>query len=330
MRGVPVFKTFVHPPLPLFSDAGRTDGTEPKQIPMKKHIFYALVFFAFGFSGLLFSCSGCHPEDRYRLTDLSPDEIDSTRFDALDRIYEDRDSSLKVRNLGQGATWRLWRKLHKECMADQWLKSPFYLGVTGKVNLGAVVDENFDLQRMMDSTNGFTAANVADIVVFGEFATCGYSQELTMSLSTFFQAELDMTGSGQADVALELSAAIKHSKSTWVKIDRWRKNHVQEDKLMDYAKDPSKAKYFETLHKPKHRVMIRVVEVQGFTSSIVLENDMSAKLEAKLKEGVVAGMGNAGAQVKFTYKDKRTIEVKSGGNFYVFGEFKKAEKVTES
>ena len=236
--------------------------------------------------------------------------------------------------LGKGTTWKAWRKLHKECMKAEWLQSPYYFGVSNTINLGAIVDKDFDLQRTMDTTNGFSKSELTKIINYGNFTDCGYYQEMTMSLSAFIQSEFDFTQTGNSDLNAELQSAISKSSKTRVKVDNWRLNNVREDILMDILNDASdtmvaKKRFLETLKKDMHYILIKVIEIKGFTSYIELERDISAGLQAKLKEGVIAPMGNAGIEAQFRFKDKRTIEVKSGGNFYVFGEFKKVKKVTE-
>jgi hypothetical protein len=278
------------------------------------------------------SCNSRNNNQKKDFVTLESIEVDSTAFDQLDSQFTQPDSVKSL--LGKGSTWKTWRKLHKECMKAEWLNNPYYFGVSNTVNLGAIVDKEFDLQRTMDSTNGFNNNELSSIINYGNYTDCGYYQEMTMSLNVFLQSEFNFTQTGKPDLNAELQTAISRSSKTKVKVDNWRINNVREDNLIDILNDaPSsdikKKRFFETLKKEKHYILVKVIEIKGFTSYIELEREMSASLEANLKEGVVATMGNAGIEAKFSFKDKRTIEVKSGGNFYVFGQFKQVKKVTE-
>jgi hypothetical protein len=273
------------------------------------------------------SCKRSQENDTITFEEVIPD---STLFDKLDSQFEQPDTAMAL--LGKGSTWKTWRKLQKECMKAEWLRNPYYFGVSSTVNLGAIVDKHYDLQRTMDSTSGFTDVDLASIINYGNYTDCGYYQEMTMSLNVFLQSEFDFTQTGEPDLNAELQTAISKSSQTKVKVDNWRINNVREDNLIDILKDAPdtaiyKKGYFKTLKEDKNYILVKVIEIKGFTSYIELSRDMSAGLEAKLKEGVVAPMGNAGIEASFSFKDKRTIEVKSGGNFYVFGQFKKVKKV---
>jgi hypothetical protein len=300
---------------------------------MKKRVvyLYAILFIGIAF---LTSCNSCQQKKgKIEFVELSSNEIDTTLFDKYDAKFETTDSK-NFLGIGKGATWRLWKNLHKACMEAQWFRDPFYFGVSSTVNLGAIVDKDYGLKRLMDGTNGFSETDLNRIINKGQFATCGFSQELTMSLNTFLQTEFYFTNSGQSDLNAELKLAISHNKSTNVKIDSWRINNIQEENLMDVLNEKSsfetqKKNFLKTLEKEDYKILVRVIEVKGFSSLITLENEMSAGLEAKLRKGLIAGMGNTGFTAEFNFKDKKTIEVKSGGNFFVFGQFKKAKKVIE-
>lgn len=274
------------------------------------------------------SCNSC--TDKKEKITFDTIQIDSSAFNRIDSQFE-KNSPLKGA-FAKGSTWKTWKKLHKECMESEWFSNPYYFGVSSTVNLGALVDKDFDLQRTMDSSSGFTDLEMASIINLGNFADCGYTQEMTMSLDVFLQSEFNIKQTGQPDLNAELKTAISKSSKTKVKIDNWRVNNIKEDELIDIlttTSDSKKKNYFATLKKENHYILVKVIEIKGFTSYIELERDMSAGLEAKLKDGVVASMGNAQIEATFKFKDKRTIEVKSGGNFYVFGEFKKVKKVME-
>jgi len=278
---------------------------------------------------LLNSCNSYQPGGDKEIFVLEEIEIDTTLFDIPDSKYEQTDT---MRLLGKGSTWKTWRKLHKECMKSDWFKNPYYFGVSSTVNLGAVVDEKFDPQRKMNEVSGFSEEELTKIINYGSYASCGFYQEMTMSLNVFLQSEFDFIQTGSPDLYAELQTAISKSRKTKVKIDYWRVNNLFEGYLRDNLKDTKdsdirKKRYFESLMEPGHYILVKVIEIKGFTSKIELTTKISAELEAKLKDGVTTTMGEAGAEVKFKFINKTTIEVKSNGSFYVFGEFKKAIKV---
>lgn len=287
--------------------------------------FYRLAVLALLIT-LPFSC-----QEKTKLVELDDTEIDSTRFDKLDAKFEPKDS-LKGLTLSKGATWRTWRKLHRECMNAQWFKKPYYFGVSNTVSLGAIVDKEYGLERTMDATNGFTKEDLEQIINLGTFASCNYTQDLTISMGVFFQTEFDFRNTGNSDLDAELKVAVEESRSTSVKIDSWRINNLQESKLIDILEDApdtevQKKRFLKTLKTPGNKLLVQVVEIKGFTCRIVLRTEISADLKAKLTEGVVATMGQSGLDVNFKLVNERTIEVTSGGNFYVFGEFKKVEGI---
>ncbi|MNT96261.1 hypothetical protein D3C72_2383110 [compost metagenome] len=74
-------------------------------------------------------------------------------------------------------------------------------------------------------------------------------------------------------------------------------------------------------------ILVRGAKINGFSSQITTSQEISANLEAKLKEGVIASIGNTGAQAKFEYVNKTTISVTSTGDFYIFGQYMKGKKV---
>lgn len=283
----------------------------------------------------LFLLIGCS-SDQTRLIDYDITSQDEIFFDEIDSIANDnlyKSSSREFASLeefvGRGSTWKLWNKVHKECMKAKWYKNPFYFGPTNTVDLGAIVNSKNELQRMIDSKT-FSEDEMDTFFNEGSYASCEYSQELTINLETFIQS--DFRFGSQDDVTAELSFAIKKSKNVKVKIDSWRINNLKHQDLLDVLNDAEendikykqKIRFYETLKSRGNKILSKVTEIKGFTSSITLETDMSSELESKLKEGLIANVGNLGLKATFKYKNKRTIEVVSDGNFYVFGIFAKA------
>jgi hypothetical protein len=280
------------------------------------------------------SCKSCQKEKlSIEFVDLSPDEIDTLRFDFYDTKFEKNDSNLNMLGLSKGATWRTWRKLHTACMKNEWFKQPFYFGVSNTANLGIIVNQDYDLKRTMDATSGFTDEDIKRVINYGTFASCNFMQELTMSLTTFIQSDFNFENASDPTLSAELNFAIAHNNSTKVKIDSWRVNNLIQGNISDVLSEKTnsntlKKAYLEALNIQGWKILTRVIEVKGFTSEITLETDMSVGLQAKLEAGVIANLGNSGIQAEFKFKNKRMIEVKSGGNFYVFGQFNKAKSIS--
>lgn len=290
-----------------------------------KKLFYIFLLVSF-----IITMNSCNEANKNETTKLEAMAIETSKFDEIDSQFEIKNTEL---NFGKGATWKTWKKLHKECMKSEWLKNPYYFGVSNTVNIGSLVDKNFDLQRTMDSTSGFTNSELTSLINYGNYTNCGYSQEMSMSLEVFLQSEFYFSKTEETDIYAELRGSINKSKTTKISVDNWRVNNIKEDVLMDVLSDApptnkNKKRFLTTLNKRKHYILVKVIEIKGFTSYIVLEENISLDLESKLKKGIFATLGSGSAEVKFSFKNKRTIEVKSNGNFYVFGEFKKAKKVS--
>ncbi len=261
-------------------------------------------------------------------------EADTVKFDKKDRYYEPYDTGTKAQafdfklHLFKGSTWRMWRKIHKECMQAQWIPNSYYFGVSNTIGLGAIINKDDGLERRLE--DALTTTEVPTVLNYGNWTTCNYSQELTINLNTFLQADFAFTDRTSPDLNTELAVAIVKASSTQVKIDSWRVNNLVEGPLKDLIKgssDPKKQAYLNDLTSDNNRIVMKEIEVKGFTSLVQLSTDMSANLEAKLKQGVIAKIGNSGFEAEFKFINRREIEVKSGGNFRPFGVKMKGEKV---
>jgi len=87
---------------------------------------------------LLFSaCDSSINSKDYQLVEVTSGEIDSAYMD-IDSIP----NSL-LGTISKGETWKMWQNLHKECLKSEWLKRPFYFGVTNTLALGTVTDKKY-------------------------------------------------------------------------------------------------------------------------------------------------------------------------------------------
>jgi hypothetical protein len=256
--------------------------------------------------------------------------VDTTRIIAND-IQKEGATKQLVPN--KGATWRLWRKINIACMQSDWLTKAYYFGTSGNINLGAIVDKNYDLQRTMDATSGFNEVDINTVTNYGVFSTCENYIDMSMSLNTFLKCDFNFPQIPDPSITAELSNAIKNSNNSSVKIDGWRINNIREDNFTDILNDScsnNKIKaYKNTLLKKDHLILIKVIEIKGFTSRIQLAHSISTQLKAQLENGVIAQLGNAGIETSFTLVGSNVIEVKSQNNFFVFGEFKKCKFIQE-
>ena len=269
-------------------------------------------------------------EAQFEAVEFENIEVDSAFFDQIDAPFESAESpAFEV--LGRGTTWRTWQKLHRACMKSKWLKSPNYLGASNTMNLGAIVDQTNTLQRIIDTTT-FSKQEIASMFNYGAYANCGYSQEVNFGLDVFIQSQINLSEELEAAISKELSTAIKTSKNSQVQVGGWRVNNLIEQNLLDILMDAKpdetgKIRYYRTLRRGDNKILTKVIEIQGFTSEIILDRDISAGLEAKLKEGISASIGDSGMNTKLHYNKKRAITVNSDKTFYVFGEFKKTRSV---
>ena len=261
-------------------------------------------------------------------------EADTLKFDKKDKVFDASKPEMVVQSfdlkihLFKGSTWRMWKKILKECMQAAWIPNAYYMGASNTISLGAIIDGDDGLERRLQ--DALTEAEIATVINYGNWTSCNYTQELTINLNTFIQADFSFTDQSTPDLNAELSLGIKKASSTKVKIDSWRVNNLVEGPLKDLIKnsaEASKKSYLTDLLVKENRIVDKEIEVKGFSSIIELSTEMSAGLEAKLKQGIIAKVGNAGFDAEFKFLSKTTIEVKSGGNFVPFIVKKKGVKV---
>jgi len=91
--------------------------------------------------------------------------------------------------------------------------------------------------------------------------------------------------------------------------------------------DSNKQLYAQRLMEKNNRLLSTVVKVNGFTSIIQSEKEISSDLKAKLDEGTIkAPIGNTGINVSFKYVDSLTVKIETDTDFYVFGRYLKTKK----
>lgn len=261
-------------------------------------------------------------------------QSDTIKFDKKDRVFDANKPEMTVQtfdlkiHLFKGSTWRMWKKILKECMQAAWIPNAYYMGPSNTITLGAIIDGDDGLERRLQ--DALTEAEIATVINYGNWSACNYSQDLTINLNTFIQADFSFIDPSTPDLNTELSVGIKKASSTNVKIDSWRTNNLVEGPLKDLIKNSTEANkksYLADLLVKENRIVDKEIEVKGFTSIVELSTEMSIGLEAKLKQGVIAKVGNAGFDAEFKFINKKTIEVKSGGNFIPFIVKKKGVKV---
>lgn len=232
--------------------------------------------------------------------------------------------------LTKGATQKMWDKIYKECIkADVW-KDAYYFGPTNTISLGSITDKRHESIIRTIDTSVFTSAEINRMIKPGVPATCDYTQELNMDINAMLNSEISITAPGSSDINAELTTAITNYKNTTVKIDGWQRDELLTGVLadiLDETNEARKLKYKKDLLAEGNLILVRAAKINGFTSVITTKTDISANLEAKLKEGVIAKVGNTGAEAKFEYVNRTTIRITSKSEFYVFGQYMKARKV---
>lgn len=235
-------------------------------------------------------------------------------------VGDDVSSNEKAFGFGKGATWKLWNKLHKECMKAQWVKKPYYFGVSNTLSLGAIVSNRYEPVNGMTNYY-FTDTQLASLKDPGSPANCTEEQSVKVDFNA-------MMSSTQLDT--ELSTAIKNSSSITASIDSWQVQNLYTDRLKEILNNDKTNKtngYKRSLLTKGNKILVKVIKVNGFTSLIKLKTDMSASLRATLDQGITERMGSTNLNVKFEYINDRTISMKTSGQFYVFGQYMKAKRI---
>ena len=268
------------------------------------------------FIALFGSCSSCD-----KLEDF--DFVELTDEDAL--YFESAQDSLEFGLLGKGATWKMWKDLHKECMKSQWLRKGRYFGISNTLKLGTITDNKFkEVYNTLDNILSDDEFN--HIIDEGAAQPCNYIRKVSFD----FDSELDIDVKGQNQ---ELSLFIDNAKNTNVQINGWQQQNLNTDRLVqimtseEAKNDENKKLYAKRLMEKNNRLLSTVVKINGFTSIIQSTKKISADLKLKLEEGTIkAPIGNTGINVSFKYVDSLTIKTETDTDFYVFGRYLKTKK----
>ena len=278
-------------------------------------------FIVLAVSAILFlwACTSCHKKKEYVDFEMvTQNDVDTSHYKGFDFIA------------GKGEVWKLWDKVFKACMKSEIFNDPYYFGMTNTIDLGAITDKKHESVIRLIDTNIFTQSEINRMMKTGSPASCEYVQQLTMSLNVFLNSEFSVTSPGASDINAELNLAISTAKNGTMKIDGWQKDELITGVLgdiLDETTDPKKIKFKKDLLTEGNLILVRGAKINGFSSEITTQNEISAGLEAKLRQGILANIGNTGAQAKFEFVNKTTISVLSSGEFYIFGQYMKGKKV---
>ena len=248
-------------------------------------------------------------------------EVDSL---GVDSVFNK--SEMEFIKLSKGAVWKTWKKLHNECIQNDFFKKPTYLGISSTVDLGSVYSKSGDILEW-DFNKLFNDQDRKKVINSGQPQPCTYTEQLKIDFEAFIASELPMTG-----IDGELSIAIKNQKDISVRIDNWQIDNIVKGELkslLDSSTDPKVAKFKKDLLEKKMIMVSQVARINGFSSVINLKREISASLEAKLKEGIVKNIGNTEAKIKYEYSSSKQIKVTSQGSFVVFVEFVKTKKIKD-
>lgn len=260
----------------------------------------------------LTACNSCNQ----RAKDYEFVEVESIDFDTQNE---------KFTELTRGAVWDTWKKLHKQCMVNAFFKKPTYLGLSNTVDLGSVYSKSGDILEW-DFNKLFSDEDRKKVINFGQPQTCSYTEQIKVNFEAFIATELPNVG-----VDGELSTAIKNSKDISAKIDNWQVDNLVKGEfkiLLDNSTDPKVIQFRKDLLEKNLIIVSQAARINGFSSIINLETEISASLAASLKEGIVRNIGNTEAKVKFEYSSSKQVKVTSQGSFVVFVEFIKTRKFT--
>jgi hypothetical protein len=242
--------------------------------------------------------------------------------DSLDtkNVFEPEDSLISY---SKGPVWNTWKKLHKACMENTFFKHPTYLGLSNTVDLGSVFSKSGEVLEW-DFNKLFNDQERKKVINSGQPQPCVYTEQLKVDFQAFIATELPSTG-----IEGELSTAIKNQKDISVKIDNWQIDRIINGELkflLDSSTNPKILQFKKDLLEKNLIMISQVARINGFSSVINLNNEMSTELQAKLREGITKNIGNTEARIKFTYSTAKQINVVSQGTFIVFAEFIKVKK----
>jgi len=284
---------------------------------MKKSKYLVYVLSLIALMIYLSSCNSCNQKDK-GIVFVDADSLD------IDSVFNKKDKGFIA--LSKGPVWKTWKKLHKACMENEFFKNPTYLGLSNTVDLGSVYSKSGDVLQW-DFNKLFSDEDRKKVMNFGQPQPCTYTEQLTVDFEAFIATELPTAG-----IEAELSTAIKNQKDISVKIDNWQIDNIvlgELKLLLDNATDPKVIQFRQDLLEKKLIMVSQTARINGFSSIINLNTEISASLEAKLKEGIVKNIGNTEAKIKFGYSSAKQIKVTSQGSFVVFVEFIKAKRVNE-
>jgi|GEM_PF-6410558 len=294
-----------------------------------KTIFAGLLFSLF-----LISCCPCkrkdtHVEQPHPVSDsiaLAPVDslfADSVNDICMDLCVRDMSALYATYQIGKvrGDTWKLWQKLHRNCMRSELSRSPLYFGVSNPIGAGGIVIiDGSGINSSMEFPRGaFSSEEVEKIFNNGtSLSSCDMDKETGVNIEFMVNSQL-IPGTLDAGLKSKITTAKKFN----AKIEGWRMNLVNIDMLtylVNRSSHEDAGAYREALHKPNRFLVSKEFVINGFSGTIETRTDIGAGLTADLQAGIVVNMGNTNANLEFSYVNKRTIKVTTIGEFIVFVE----------
>lgn len=246
--------------------------------------------------------------------------------DSLDIDTAFNKSDEKFLAFSKGPVWNTWKKLHNACMENAFFRNPTFLGLSNTVDLGSVYSKSGDILEW-DFNKLFNEQDRKKVINSGQPQPCSYTEQLTVDFEAFIATELPTVG-----IDGELSTAIRNQKDISVKIDNWQIDNLVKAELknlVNNSTDPKVQQFKKDLTEKKLIIVSQAARINGFSSIINLNTDISASLKVELDKGIIKNIGNTEAKVKFEYSSARQIKVTSQGSFVVFVDFIKAKRVNE-
>lgn len=239
---------------------------------------------------------------------------------------EEGDEKSFIRRIFGSPAERNWLKIHRQCMANQISNRTIFFGVTNNLGIGTIFQKGFVSTRDMINRDNFSEAEIKELINKGASGTCDFQQNVSINADVLFDVNSSTFSTIDGDLGIALSA----QKSIDATIEGYQINHLYTGRLinlLERSTEQKKLDYLKWLTEEGNLLVTSVIEINGFSMLIELNNKINSELKAKLDEGIIGKLGNTDINVRFKYESDTKIKMISENNFFIFGEVVKIKKV---